>query len=668
MPKFEWLRRSTLYSYLAESDDPVATDWEVVANLLRCIDHLALQNSRPVDIDYRSWEGSWERLRDARRSGRRRYTQLEPRLTSDNWIGGWDGAADAVLTHSSAREFTVWPPGHEWLDSLAQSVAQLSAASQPEIAKEAAERLVVGAAAEFGETDPKSLAARHALAFWTGQSGHIQRALELTSHLRADCQEYLGEKHILSRLAVLREAWWTGHMGRWREANRLYIEAVRAEAARPDRDQAVWLLARWGMARTGGRSGNWMHAHAEMEELLPSVIEAFGPEHPAALDAGCAHAGAVGRAGDPDTARSLLKELVDRADTALRPEHPTGLRIRIALACWTLHCGATDQALPLASAARERCETLLGSDHPLSINAAEAEALCRFEQTDKRAALVAFSDILSRRWRCFGPEHPHALQTASNHAAVLCAVQGPAAVIGRFADLDEQFGRVLGNEHPETLRVRVNLALATLSTRGPRAARPLCLGAVDSLSKVLGNDHPDTVSARELLQTIELRIRNEDDASPFSTPPYRTFSGGSGDGSLSDRALKCRITPVSWPSASQAGERDAAPHGGGPAPASPETDGFAILRAVASMPVSTWSYQGEEHVRHLGPMAQDWHAALGVGPDDRTIHLVDANGVSIVAVQALLRLVETLQAEVRELRERLDGTCHPDPPHRTDPR
>jgi hypothetical protein len=70
--------------------------------------------------------------------------------------------------------------------------------------------------------------------------------------------------------------------------------------------------------------------------------------------------------------------------------------------------------------------------------------------------------------------------------------------------------------------------------------------------------------------------------------------------------------------------------------------------------VSTWSYRGEEDVRHLGPMAQDWYAAFGPGADDRTIHPIDVNGVSVVAVQALYRIVIGLQDEVSRLRRRLD--------------
>lgn len=74
-----------------------------------------------------------------------------------------------------------------------------------------------------------------------------------------------------------------------------------------------------------------------------------------------------------------------------------------------------------------------------------------------------------------------------------------------------------------------------------------------------------------------------------------------------------------------------------------------VLAKLAELPVSTWTYDWEPpHVRHMGPMAQDFAAAFGLGTDDRTIFPVDAQGVLMAAVQALYR-------RVLELEEKLDG-------------
>ncbi|MEU0895722.1 tetratricopeptide repeat protein [Streptomyces massasporeus] len=635
--------RETLYGYLRDREAGVGNgDWETVEALLRCIESVAGANGHALAIDHARWQRSWQTLRDRQGPARRPSREFAPRLSADTWIGGWDGAADAVLAHSSAQELKSWPKGQERLDALAEAVARLSAACEPELARDAASRLASGAEAEFGEADARTLAARHALAFWTGHTHDVGRALELTAGLHADCARHLGADHILTRLAALREALWLGHMGRWHEANRLYARTAHREAAHSERNETLWLLARWGMARTGGRSGNWIHAHIELDQLLPEVIEAFGPTAPVTLDARHSHAWATARAGEHDAACALLARLADDSDTALGRGHPTSLRVRTSQAYWDHRRGSAEEALSTATAVRQRSERLLGPDHPLSTEAAEVEALCGLD-IDPGAAIAGLGDVVTRRERHLGRVHPHTLQARSNHAAVRATLDGPLAALELFRDLARDFGETLGEEHPETLRVRMNLAIATLEAEGAEEARPLCARVVRSLRRVLGEDHPETVLGTEvLLRTVDRQERTRATAGPpvvVRRPPYGTsYDGGGGQ---SDRALKAAVEPVMW-----CAETDSGTH-------APD-DGYAVLRAVAQLPVSTWSYRGEEDVRHLGPMAQDWHAAFGLGADDKTIHPIDVNGVSVVAVQALYRMVSSLQDEVNRLGKRLD--------------
>jgi hypothetical protein len=54
-------------------------------------------------------------------------------------------------------------------------------------------------------------------------------------------------------------------------------------------------------------------------------------------------------------------------------------------------------------------------------------------------------------------------------------------------------------------------------------------------------------------------------------------------------------------------------------------------------------------------MAQDFMAAFGLGDSDKKINMVDANGVAMVAIQALYRRVKDLEAEVATLRAERDA-------------
>jgi len=96
--------------------------------------------------------------------------------------------------------------------------------------------------------------------------------------------------------------------------------------------------------------------------------------------------------------------------------------------------------------------------------------------------------------------------------------------------------------------------------------------------------------------------------------------------SLSDRTMKTNVIPL---------------------------DDAAVLQKVAALPVSEWSYTAERGVRHVGPMAQDFYGAFGVGEDDRHITSIDEDGVALAAIKALHAENGRLYAENSNLEQRL---------------
>ena len=79
-----------------------------------------------------------------------------------------------------------------------------------------------------------------------------------------------------------------------------------------------------------------------------------------------------------------------------------------------------------------------------------------------------------------------------------------------------------------------------------------------------------------------------------------------------------------------------------------------ILERVAGMPIHEWSYlEEEEHVRHIGPMAQDFQGTFGYGYDDRSIPTIDADGVALASVQALHARTEGLKKRNAELEDQV---------------
>ncbi len=80
-------------------------------------------------------------------------------------------------------------------------------------------------------------------------------------------------------------------------------------------------------------------------------------------------------------------------------------------------------------------------------------------------------------------------------------------------------------------------------------------------------------------------------------------------------------------------------------------DSIEVLRKLGKVPIASWNYRTEsEEIRHMGPMAQDFHAAFGLGADNRHITTVDADGVALAAIQGLYRMLQEKDAEIENLK------------------
>jgi trimeric autotransporter adhesin len=104
-------------------------------------------------------------------------------------------------------------------------------------------------------------------------------------------------------------------------------------------------------------------------------------------------------------------------------------------------------------------------------------------------------------------------------------------------------------------------------------------------------------------------------------------AGGGSWSSLSDRNAKFNFSPV---------------------------NATQVLEKVAALPLSTWSYRSQDaSILHMGPMAQDFSAAFGLGEDAHYIGTLDADGVALASIQGLYRLSQQQAAEIRSLKAQL---------------
>ena len=80
-----------------------------------------------------------------------------------------------------------------------------------------------------------------------------------------------------------------------------------------------------------------------------------------------------------------------------------------------------------------------------------------------------------------------------------------------------------------------------------------------------------------------------------------------------------------------------------------------VLNGLVSMPISRWSYKDDPtQRRYIGPMAQDFHSAFGLGDDDKRINTLDTDGVTLAAIQGLNQKVEQQRSELQAKQSEID--------------
>ncbi len=118
----------------------------------------------------------------------------------------------------------------------------------------------------------------------------------------------------------------------------------------------------------------------------------------------------------------------------------------------------------------------------------------------------------------------------------------------------------------------------------------------------------------------------EADGAPLAG--VRLPAGGGSWESLSDRAAKTGLSPV---------------------------DEDQVLENLLQLQINTWSYKSQDaSIRHIGPMADDFQAAFGLGSDGHYISSVDADGVALAGIQGLYRRLEQKEAQLQAQQRQIE--------------
>ncbi len=245
-------------------------------------------------------------------------------------------------------------------------------------AGQAAERyadLVARAERVLGPQEPDTLALRHQLAHWTGESGRPQAAVELFSRLLADRQRLQGPHHQDTELARHQLAHWYGRAGRPEEAVRRYEEMHRAAEQQGRDEAAVTLLCEVGYwQQQGGDNAAALRTFARM---LQTAQQRLGPGHPFVSIARQRYAEVAGVL--PFGNEGGEEGLQDLLDTAAAVEA----------------AGDFQRAGRMYGQLAARCEQLHGAASSQVLFARVAEAKAAVKAGDHAAAVERFGRVLA---------------------------------------------------------------------------------------------------------------------------------------------------------------------------------------------------------------------------------------------------------------------------------
>lgn len=82
-------------------------------------------------------------------------------------------------------------------------------------------------------------------------------------------------------------------------------------------------------------------------------------------------------------------------------------------------------------------------------------------------------------------------------------------------------------------------------------------------------------------------------------------------------------------------------------------DPQAVLERVSSLPITSWNYKRSPSILHVGPMAEDFYEAFGLGQDAQHIALSDSAGVALAAIQGLNQQLQAKDQKISDLEQRL---------------
>jgi len=219
----------------------------------------------------------------------------------------------------------------------------------------------------YGAEHPDTLAARHNLAYWTGEAGDAAGARDELAAVLLIEERVLGAEHPATLTTRHELARWTGEAGDAAGARDLFAALLPTRERVLGAEHSHILSTRHELARWTGEAGDRAGARDEFAALLLIEARVLGAEHPDILSTRHELARWTGEAGDRAGARDEFAALLPIEARVLGAEHPDTLTTRANLARWTGKAGNAAEARDEFAALLPIVERVLGAEHPQTL-------------------------------------------------------------------------------------------------------------------------------------------------------------------------------------------------------------------------------------------------------------------------------------------------------------
>ena len=310
----------------------------------------------------------------------------------------------ALLPHTE----TTLPP---WHPGLLRVVQYLAFSGNYVAAREVARRAVDALTRRHGLENADTLAARHELAAWTGETGDAVGARDQFVALLPIRERACGSEHpdaLISRHELAR---WTGEAGDVVGARDLFAALLPINERVRGAEDPITLIVRLNLAHWTGEAGDAAGARDLFTASLPIIERVRGREHPRTLSTRHQLAHWTGEAGDAAGARDQLAALLPVIERVRGAEHPETLISQHRLAHWTGEAGDVAGARDLFAALLPIIERVRGLEHPRTLSTRDQLAYWTGQAGDAAGARDQLAALLPVIERVCGPEHPDTLST-----------------------------------------------------------------------------------------------------------------------------------------------------------------------------------------------------------------------------------------------------------------